>query len=322
MKSCYRAELEKTVADVRAAGGDFIMTVVADSHLDDALPATREHLTEVNRAVCPDCLVHLGDFLNGNLPSAISLHLLKEEMSGFRETADCPFLPVEGNHDGYCSGRQNDIVPDEFFDAAILFTDGYPGLHRPKGKPYYYMDFPARRMRVVVLCSFHYRRREDGRYVKRYGVDLPQIDWLKEEALACPPGYGIILCSHDTPFARFTDDTIEAGEGMNENGAALMDAVLDAKAQYGFDLIGWFVGHAHGDWMGVRRGISFVLIGSQTAYVPSLWDMTDGECGGSFAPRTPGTVTEDLFDCVTVDRTSRTVRLIRFGAGSDRVYRY
>ena len=77
----------------------------------------------------------------------------------------------------------------------------------------------------------------------------------------------------------------------------------------------WFCGHVHGDYMHKINGINFILVGSQTAYVPQLWDMPKG---GEYAQRNLGTASEDLWDSVAIDIENKKINIFRFGAGNDR----
>ncbi len=67
INQCYRHEIEHTIQDVHSCGGDLSIALVADSHLDNSVPATIENISAVDQAVHFDCCVHLGYFLAGEI---------------------------------------------------------------------------------------------------------------------------------------------------------------------------------------------------------------------------------------------------------------
>ena len=61
------------------------------------------------------------------------------------------------------------------------------------------------------------------------------------------------------------------------------------------------------------------VVGSQTCYVPQLWLMPDS---GHYEKRERGTVSQDLWDAVILNREKRELYLCRFGVGDDGVIHY
>ena len=178
------------------------------------------------------------------------------------------------------------------------------------------MDFAEKKIRLIVLATFGCCRTEKG-WEHLKGIDEEQADWLRDTALDLDSAWTVMLFSHDAPFTAYSGEALNV-EGKGYSTRALK-AVIDRRAERGFDVPAWFVGHEHGDWMGNVCGINVILVGCATDYVPQLWEMPGG---GAFAPRTPGTVSENLWDAAALDMRNRKIRLFRCGAGEDRVMDY
>ena len=315
VKPCYVERIKSVSNRLCSDGGDFCFAVVADSHLDNSLEDTIANVHAVDAAANFDCFVHLGDFLNGNLPLKHTRRILGEQMELFRSATDCPFYPVQGNHDGYWRynpTRGVDTAEDEIWDEAIAYLRQDNRVKRVGNKPYFYVDFAEKKIRLVVLCSFYYEIVE-GRYRKKYGTDDAQVQWLKEQALAVDKDWTVLLFSHDSPVKDFNENAKD--DVSRYNGQTLIRIVNEARAERGFAVPGWFIGHHHYDFCGEVMGINMICVGSETAYVFQLWDQP---CWAECFDRNLGTDSEDLWDAVVLDKQNRMLRLYRVGAGKDR----
>lgn len=347
MKAYYEAEAEKTIKSINELKSDksFTFAIITDSHLSDNRDDTCENIKAVDEAVNFQCVMHLGDFLCGNIPEKVSMKLLKEELECYRSsTKKGELYASQGNHDGYRDETYQgqtvtDMAIDENWYNATCFADENKNLHRPENKPYYYIDFPEHKMRFIVLCTNSYKlNREEKIFEKIYGMLDEQLEWLGDDALKAPQGYHIFVFSHIHPFVHEKKNPNVVREygkyapnkGPNfENAVTLIKAYNDGKKcevngkSYDFSEIGgavgaWFFGHDHCDANVLWEGIRCVGVASQTAYIPQLWDAL-----GEFPyPREIGRVTEDAWDGVVINTEKRTINLIRFGAGDDRAIKY
>lgn len=323
MKEDWKEEIRRVTAGTVDGSRSMTFAVLADSHLDDWEEETIAHMRAVDETVSYDFVVHLGDFMTGNLPRGWTARLLGERTRAYLGASEKGvFYPVQGNHDGYCEptseGIRCDMVVDEDWYEATDFTERYTNVVRKKNRPYYYADYAEQKLRLIFLCSFSYEWTGEGTYRKRYEMSREQLVWLKEEALAREKGWTVMLFSHDGPLQLYDQERLEE-EPWSGSARQLFDTVLEARAAGGFDIAGWFIGHWHGDLCRMVEGIPFIIIGSQTYYVPQLWPMPDT---GGYASRELAGVTRDLWDSVAWDKDSRTLRLIRFGAGWDRIVNY
>lgn len=207
---------------------------------------------------------------------------------------------------------------DEDWYETTNFTENDKYVVRKKGSPYYYVDYPEKKIRLVILCSFTYIFDENRKYQKLYQMDEKQLIWLKEEVLVAGEEWTLLFFSHDGPLKIYDQDRFEK-EPWNGNSRELLQTVISAREVHGFSIAAWFIGHWHGELCQCVQDIPFVIIGSQTAYVPQLWSMP---AKGHYAQRKLGTVSQDLWDGVVLNKTQRTLYLCRFGAGEDRIIRY
>lgn len=302
---------------------DLVFAVVTDSHLDDYEEETLANIKAVDHRAHFDFLVHLGDMLNGNLPRNYTKHILKEEMERYRTAVQRGiFYPVQGNHDGFCNVSPVCTAPDmaleEDWCVATAFAAEYPNVRRGEQDPWFYADYPEQKVRLIVLASFSYQWTEKGEFQKLYELDPRQLEWLKTEALEVQADWTVMLFSHDGPLRYYAQEKYEE-EPWNGNSRELMETVLCAKREKGFQVAAWFIGHWHGELCNIVEGIPFIIVGSQTCYIPQLWLMPEP---GYYAPRRRGTVTQDLWDAVVWKKEKQELHLIRFGAGEDRIIHY
>lgn len=313
INQCYEYEAAHTIQDVLSCNGDLNIALVADSHLDNSVPATIENISAVDQAVHFDCCVHLGDFLAGEIGGRYAKLLLRQQLALFWPTVSSGrFFPVQGNHDA-CSGPYS----ARLWPEAIGFLDAEQGVCRPAQKPYYYVDIAKEKVRLVFLCSYFYEHR-GGEPVMIFGYEEDQIQWLQNEVLVLPADWTVMLFSHDAPFSALLFDEKTALEKNDiVNGNQIFSALDQCRKQYGFDIAGWFIGHYHGDRIVTLFGIPFIITASETSYDPQLFDDDV-----RFWERDLDTQSEDLWDALVLKKSERRVYLKRFGAGEDRIVHY
>lgn len=295
MNPCYENMVNAITEKMLIDDGDIKFAVVADSHLDNSLPETLKNIKMVDKTVHFDFMLHLGDFLNGNIPKGYTEKIFKEQIKLFEDAIDGKFFPTQGNHDGYTDFKNTDMATDELWEYAT------------GRKPYYFEDFGD--LRIVSVCSFTYEYDENGNFKKLYKILPSQIEWLEKTALNT--NKTVIFISHSAPLTSLYE------KGMTP----ILEAVLRAKEKFGFNIAGWFIGHYHGDYTFKAYGINFFVVASETAYVPQLWGFSEKE-PEVYPKRVLGTTTEDLWDAVTLNTAKRKIKLFRFGAGESREVNY
>lgn len=341
IEAYFEEEYQVTVESVESKRkeADLLFALLTDSHLSDNGDHTRANIAAVDQAVKFNFMVHLGDFLTGSTPEKITRKNLREEIEGYRSSLNNRILYVaQGNHDGYRDESYqgqlvDDISMDEKWYEDTCFIDSFDNVQRPGNKPYYYVDYPEKEIRLIFLCTTSYDIDTDKKiFNKKYELDEAQLKWFGEEALRTAAGYTLMVFSHIQPFAEipFTEQednvkwSANYGEIVKLLQAYQNGNCIEADGNvYDFcgcsgNVIGWFFGHNHGDFHKMIGGINYVETTSQVAYVPQLWKAI-GEFPG---PRDLNTVNEDAWDAAVWCKVERKLYLYRFGAGKDRVISY
>lgn len=342
IKPYFLSEYERVVqlVEKKRKESDIAFVIVADSHLSDNSENTWQNIRAVDNKVHFDFMIHLGDLLTGTTPEVITRKNLRDELRGYKNAIKRKTLyVVQGNHDGYrdesFQGQLvNDIMPDEKWYEETCFIDKETkNVCRPHHNPYYYVDYPELKLRLIILSSTCYEADfKEKRYVKKYEIENEQIVWLGRKALNTEKDYTIIVFSHIQPFAEEPfekqkeavkwisnyQDAVSLLEAYAKKRSANINGELYDYEHTGGNLIGWFFGHNHGDFHGIIEGINYVCTTSQTAYIPQLWSPI-----GTFpGPRDIGTENEDAWDAVLWNKGERTLFMYRFGAGFDRIIKY
>lgn len=322
IKPCYEKTVKKISDELNKYDSCFKFAMVTDTHLDNSIPDTINNIKAVDKNVNFNCLLHMGDFMNGNIPRKYTKEILKEQVELFRDSISTKdFFPTEGNHDGhwdYTFYNAQHIALDEDWYEATSFTEDIKRVSRQKNKPYFYADYPEYKVRIIVICSF-YNEGLDGKtkLKKVYGISSEQLKWLEETLSSLQKDWTVMFLSHVPPFPVFCDDVCK--DNTRPNGNETMELIKSKSKEIGFSVACWFLGDYHGDLMGNFNSINFVITANETAYVPQLWNMPEG---GYFPERSLNTDTEDLWDAVVLDKENRKIRIFRFGAGKDREISY
>ena len=142
-----------------------------------------------------------------------------------------------------------------------------------------------------------------------------QITWLQNEALKFnEPGWGVVFISHQ-PMSNHEHANIS-------NPSLIYDALSAYKASSDpnkADIIGWFSGHIHKDriynvdkndnpipFTQVTTSSDHTAIAYEAATTNPLDSSNKSHC----------------IDFVTIDKSTRTVKITRLGIGNDREYQY
>lgn len=343
----FKMECERVKRQIESTRKEnaLVFALVTDSHLSDNTELTCRNIRIMDEDINYDFLVHMGDLLNGNNPEVISRKNLLEALEQFRNSIQTRQMYIaRGNHDGYrdesyLGQSVHNINTDKKWYEDTCFQDENPNLSRYDNKPYFYVDFPDKKIRLIILSSNWYEHDETQKIFKAHlGFDNEQLRWLGEDALVTAgDGWNIMLFSHIAPLTELDGNRVNSNAGKNNmsdkgggEAVALVRAckesacvvVNDIKYDYSrrkTNILCWCVGHIHGDFLKELETINFISLASQTAYVPQLWTMPFGYFP---EPREVGAVSEDCWDSVVIDTQKRRIYFVRFGAGHDRMINY
>ena len=202
---------------------------------------------------------------------------------------------VTGNHEIVDASRYEspfERVADELrgHNSDIVYGDG--------DRSYFYVDDNSSKTRYIGLSSF-------GLYINNkcepcYTPD--QLAWFKNNALNVEAGWTIIIFTHALYYVNNADKLIVSPMGAND----FIDAI-DAYNGNG-TIACVLMGHAHKDRIHIgSTGVPYIL---------SACDRYSSYNGDINVVRTPGTITEQHFEVVVIDKKKKQMKLFSIGANA------
>ena len=287
------------------------------------MPEYLDIVYEVADALQPSALVVNGDLIDGSETLDVHDTGAKTMVAKLQESP-VPLLAVRGNHDDnsfYTQNITHNNSRSEVVDTAWLaehligpLVDGecVANPNQNPGCTYYYRDFPAAKIRAVVLDSVDvpYTVGADGRLeycsLIEFGVGADQMAWLAEEALKFDEeGWAVLVLTHvnlddnrpyglrawgDVPTLHNDSAVIELLDAFKSNGSGTIsrdDAAFSLNLPYDFssnpsnELIGCMNGHTHRDQCHFQDGIMSLTLRGFTEGAPARIDavVIDREAG-------------------------------------------
>lgn len=202
---------------------------------------------------------------------------------------------VTGNHEIVDASRYEspfERVADELrgHNGDIVYGDGE--------RSYFYFNDNSSKVRYIGLSSFGLYLNGDCEpcYTKE------QLDWFKNVALNVEIGWAIIIFTHSMYYVNITSKTLTKIVGA--------EPFIDAIDNYGGkgSVACVLMGHAHIDRM--HKGNSGV------PYILSACDRHSSYHGDINVRRIPGTISEQHFEVVVVDKGNRRIKLFSVGANA------
>ena len=341
-----------------ATSKQFCLLMGADFHAD----ATRlENMVEYLNAVDAfDAGIALGDLGSWEKDATFYTTAISNAQKPFLSVIG-NHDAAEGNTLNKAYTNISDLVA-KWITPNIQYADLASGEYT-SGKSYYYKDFATYGIRVIVLNHYEYPTDNDGtNFLYHHGWlcwSQDQIDWFISTLNSTPSDYGVIIASHFVPTTMAMDKTgIWTSATMSYNSwspdmtlvtadknmlADIVDAWVNGTTlsdTYAYDVSGgsWsgitvsadFTSRGAGEfiaWIGGHLHMS--LLGHINSYHDQPVYLTD--CSSVSAstqgdtPRKVGERSEDALCVLSVDRTRKTVKLLRIGAhftmdGVDRLY--
>lgn len=313
----FDAEIEDTLAKVQANPSNLTLAIITDVHYDPSLdePSTLEPTMEVLSRILAgtegkiDALWNLGDFINGNNTGK---QAAKEQIRTVVDAQTAVTVHnhnIAGNHD---SNLRSTLSDPPFPTTEILSATELNELlenratvqaeqHNPKRRTDYYVDYPG--IRAVCLSASETMFTNET------------VNWLRDTALNTRSEVLILAHIPTRPEWGFQNDIV--------SGEKIEQVIRDFIARGG-TVIGYIHGHDHGDMINEVTDEEGNLLWTEVAIGCTRFQEPtgNGTPGMTYQPRNEKDATMLLFDIVSVDRESRTVRFTRFGAGEDREIHY
>lgn len=194
---------------------------------------------------------------------------------------------------------------------------------------YYYFDDEKSKIRYIVADTTDSETAGNIGWGVRYGIHAEQLRWLAGVAFkTVPRSYGVVVVHHipvttvvgtDGECALFAElrEMLEAYQNRRKVvvGGAEYD-FGDAGGEILFDLSG----HHHAERQVFQNGVLHITEPCDAAY--GDYKFGSAPWCGDLPEKKSGTIFEQTFDVIQIDRFRRVVHLTRVGGGQDRSIHY
>lgn len=293
-----------------------------------------------------------GDLTDGLTSTKSAYQLEVDSYKNTYNTAPLLWLNTVGNHDDNSFTNKFAEVytkADQRTNFIDPITTKFPSAGIVKGSGnacYYYFDDPTFKIRNIVLDPIDLPYVADGTALKYRGIfqfafSNTQLNWLASTALdfsskPTPTQWTVNVFCHvpirNTGLGEFMHPTNIVPRIMNafKTGGAIAEVYTDTTYGGDFsysvtqnyttlnggtnDFVGYFSGHRHEDFLNTDPEFS----DQKNIIVNNAWVLRDYQPGSNLnskVNRAIGTVTENSFDLMIIDKNAKKVRAIRFGAG-------
>lgn len=252
---------------------------------------------ELNAKHSPELINYLADkckiarlFDGGDLADAV----IPEAIKAYKDNYDGKIYRLCGNHDWF---------PPE--DGKSLYywlnSDNYDQIGE-QFEHYWYVDNVQQKIRYITLNSFTHSG-DTTASGWEYGFDANQIAWFTNTALNLPSTeWDVIVFTH---YLRTTSISITGGSDIE----SAIDT-FNADTSHTGKILAVLQGHTH--WDGVYHTAGGVPVITTTC---DKWDLSnESELAQEQAGRVLGTISEQAFDVMVLNRTARTITAVRIGA--------
>lgn len=202
---------------------------------------------------------------------------------------------VVGNHEYLANGTNNEV----FASSLMHIIDG---VWNEIGKPYYYVDNVQQKIRYIMLQSFD-EHTEGGSVGATVIYSAEELDWFENTALNVESGWTILIFTHSMLSMNDSTKTVSI-----PTSGSFADACNIIKNYNGNGTIaGVLMGHAHWDKsIYLSNGVPMIVT------TCDKWDLS-AEPYLTEDTREVGTIYEQAFDVGVLDKTNRTLTLVRIG---------
>jgi hypothetical protein len=235
-------------------------------------------------------------------------------------------LSCVGNHEYYngetTTPYYKQIAQKQVYDKFLAPYIEDWGVTQPEdaeenGLNYYYKDYDASKVRLIVLDNFR--------------VDEAQLSWFEgvladaitnnlHVVAATHIGNPIGMDTYDNPFTSLRENNPSSANGWVFEATELLYAKVDDFIVNNGVFVGWLMGHRHSDVIGVPHDHpNQLVIHVATGSCGSAWDIIPK---GDNCDRTPGSKSQDCFNIYSIDTYYKMIRIHRIGCDVDRDFRH
>ena len=261
-----------------------------------------------------------GDYINRETVKANALTQINRICGMYQYAGVDTFITV-GNHEynNPSNSSDSEYRENELSESELRFSI----LNRLKKKVVfdpnslsYYYDNEDAKIRYFV-----------GEVGISSNVVTKSIKWLAEQLLNVPSGYGVVVMFH-TILKLTTDDgtgeptlvltavdLAEILDSAKNKTSVVFGGVTYDYSNKDFEIICALCGDYHLD-------MDYTTDGGVLIIMTTTDSLQQWQGWGTPLVRTSGTITEQAFDVVIIDRQHQKISLKRIGAGDDREYLY
>lgn len=235
-----------------------------------------------------------GDILQGVNKSA-DLLWLHNFRSGLTKKAQ--LYPMRGNHDNWAN-----ITAQEYWDVLMRGIE----YAECSEQMYYYRDDTVQKIRYIFTDSTY---SAEGPVYDT--TDDVQIAWMQDRILELDETWTVLVLHHGI-WTASKSSTV----AVNADGQVMIDAIDAIYDQSLATIAGILVGHCHRDnAVQQPKGYWLISVSCDANGAQAAFDVKNPS-------RAKGTVTEHVFDVVTIVPSTQTIKTFRVGAGSNREFVY
>lgn len=304
--------------------------------------ATIDHMRDMAKTAADlklDFVANGGDIIAGFKPKKDSLADLRQIYLAMSQS-NLPVFVSIGNHDDGTNysvskkikGDSEAITQEEWFDACIADTLKFGATgdaKNPKAK-YFFLDFPAKKVRVINLAISENNMKLDknGTFIVDsigfFDISGRQLDWLCRQALDFSDkpdrkDWGVVLLSHQKigrgmPNGKILFSVLDAFQngksfaGNAAKGFYPSKISCDFSKQGKMKILANIAGDIHEDV------ISYSSLGFVQIEVLNAKNRAESP---EAPPRNFGQADDASWSIISIDKDANKFRLLRFGAGCD-----
>ena len=283
----------------------FTLLHFSDIHADSE---NMERITQYKKTfqMLIDDIIHTGDMVES-----------KVNATSFDFWSSVPYsaevLNVIGNHDiWYEDGfTHNANYPYVTYFKPYIDNNSWGTIVQPSNAEannlcYYYKDYAAKKVRLIVLDYSKY--------------DTNAVSWFTSAlADAKTNEYHVIVAIHYTPTMKEEFNTgfnigSDRYQPIGGGIAAAFTSAVENYIQDGGNFVCWLCGHQHRDYCGVA--------GTNTRQVVISIDCAKLDNGIDTRYRAKNTRSQDAFNMLSVNTNTRTIQVFRIGNDRDALQRH
>lgn len=329
----YKEHLESKISQIHTfdeeigANGD-IVGFITDIHQPSNSMNSPALLREIKNKTNLKVLIDGGDNAYGSSSVINTSSKCKEEIravtSSFKNTFGSGILKLVGNHDnnGYGATYQGqEKLSKEAEYSLMMKAQENIAVFNENDKlgMYSYFDNEEQKIRYILLST-------EEVDVVRHGFSVNQTSWLINTALKFPSaGWSVALFTHqpisESGSFRYIRNVLTA---LNEGTTYSYRDTEIAGADYHFEcdftgdkqanVLFCANGHTHKDAMQIVGGIVYFSTTCDAHYNDDYANLGYN--------RNAGTIYEQAFDIIAINKNVKRIDLVRVGAGSNRSFIY